>query len=171
MYAKIYLSLSLYYSYEKVFKSQEKSKNFYFIYQRLDNNNFLEKEFNSINKQILCNYASSFFAQFNFRTQKIFSSLESIQIGKELILKHTKLKDLEIRNLFDYIKYETILPSEIIQKLVERSADKGASMFLMPNKYVIKKYQELQNIDEMASVFKVSKMAMYWRIKECVQTI
>ena len=98
IYAKIYLSLSLYYSYEKVLESQEKSKNFYFIYQRLDNNNFLEKEFNIINKQILLNHANTFFSLFNFRTQKSFSSMESIQIGKDLINKYIKLKDLEIKN-------------------------------------------------------------------------
>lgn len=98
MYAKIYLSLSLYYSYEKVIESQKKSKNFYFIYQRLDNGNFLEKEFNIINKQILCNYGNNFFSQFNFRTEKSFLNIESIQIGKELTTKYIKQKDLEIRN-------------------------------------------------------------------------
>lgn len=98
MYAKIYLSLSLYYSYEKEKKSQKKSKNFYFIYQRLDNNDFLEKEFNTISKQILYNYSSSYFKSFNFRTEKNFSNIELLEIGKDLIKKYIYKRELEIQN-------------------------------------------------------------------------
>ena len=98
MYAKIYLSLSLYYSYERASISQKKSKNFYFIYQRLDNNNFLEKEFNTISKQILYNYSAAFFKSFNFRTEKNFSNLESLQIGRDLIDKYIYKRELEIQN-------------------------------------------------------------------------
>ncbi|PLY06020.1 MAG: hypothetical protein C0625_10895 [Arcobacter sp.] len=96
MYSKIYLSLSLYYSYEKALSSQKKSKNFYFIYQRLDNNNFLEKEFNTISKQILHNYSSAFFKSFNFKTEKNFLNIESLQIGKDLIDKYIRKRELEI---------------------------------------------------------------------------
>jgi Zn-dependent peptidase ImmA (M78 family) len=77
--------------------------------------------------------------------------------------------DLEIRNLLDYLRLSTILPNEYINKLIEKSADKGASMFLMPNQYVKDKYMEIKDIQEMASIFQVSKEAMYWRLKECKQ--
>ncbi|MFA4941885.1 MAG: ImmA/IrrE family metallo-endopeptidase [Patescibacteria group bacterium] len=75
--------------------------------------------------------------------------------------------DPEIRNLLDFVKYKTILPAEIIQKLIEKSADKGAAMFLMPNNFVIKKYKEAKSVDEMATIFRVSKQAMSWRLEEC----
>lgn len=98
IYSKIYLSLSLYFSYEKLIVSQEKSKEFYFIYKRLDNNSYLEKEFHSINKQILFNYGKNYFQEFNFRTQVNFSNVQFIQIGQNLINSFIKQKDLEIEN-------------------------------------------------------------------------
>ncbi len=98
MYSKIYLSLSLYYSYEKSVSSQEESKKFYFIYQGLDENNFLDKEFNSISKQILYNYAKNYFNLFNFKSKSSFTSIELVQIGRDLVNKFIKLKELENRN-------------------------------------------------------------------------
>ncbi|WP_072682777.1 hypothetical protein [Arcobacter sp. LA11] len=98
MYAKIYLSLSLYFSYEKEENSQTKSKDFYFIYQRLDNNNFLDKEFYTINKQIIYNYASTYFKQFNFRNQIRFSNNEYLRVGKDLINKSVEIKELNLKN-------------------------------------------------------------------------
>ena len=98
MYAKIYLSLSLYYSYEKILSSQKLSKKYYFIYKRLDSNNFLESEFYTISKQILANLGNNYIKEFNFRTPKQFNTNEAAQIGKDLLSKYTKEKDLKIKN-------------------------------------------------------------------------
>lgn len=97
MYSKIYLSLSLYFSYEKTISSQEQSKNYYFIYKRLDSNNFLESEFSTISKQILYNTATNYIKHFDFRTVKQFTNSESIELGKDIIKKFIKRKDLEIK--------------------------------------------------------------------------
>lgn len=105
MYSKIYLSLSLYYSYERTNESQEKSKNFYFLYQRLDNNNFLKKEFSSISKHILYNYAKNYFKQFSFKSEVKFTNEELFEIGRDLIKKYIKAKNVEIQNSsFIYIE-------------------------------------------------------------------
>lgn len=113
MYAKIYLSLSLYYSYENQVDSQEMSKKFYFIYQRLDNNNSLDKEFHNISKQILYNYARNYLKSFNFRSHSSYSNNELVDIGKDLISKYIEKRDLEIKN--DSLLYIEKLNKEILQ--------------------------------------------------------
>ena len=113
MYIKIYLTLALYYSGEKILTSQEKSKEFYFIYKRLDNNNFLENEFSSINRQILFNYAANYFNQFNFKNKIGLSSVELLRIGRDQISRYINSKEIEIRNK-SLIKVEELL-SEILE--------------------------------------------------------
>ena len=113
MYIKIYLTLALYYSGEKILTSQEKSKEFYFIYKRLDNNNFLENEFSSINRQILFNYTANYFNQFNFKNKIGLSSVELLRIGRDQISRYINSKEIEIRNK-SLIKVEELL-SEILE--------------------------------------------------------
>lgn len=112
MYSKIYLSLSLYYSYEKNESSQEESKKYYFIYKRLDNNNFLEKEFNNLSKQILFNYAKSYFRLLEFKSLISFTNTEYLQIGKDLINKYIYKKELEVKN--SSLEYVEELIKEIL---------------------------------------------------------
>lgn len=113
MYIKIYLTLSLYYSIEKQAASQEKSKDFYFIYKRLDKDSFLENEFSSINKQILYNYAVAYFKQFNFKSSISFSSSELLVVGRDQTNKYIALKETQIKNE-SLVKIEELL-SEVLE--------------------------------------------------------
>ncbi len=100
MYAKIYLSLALYYSYEGKESSQKKSKRLYFIYQRLDYKNYLGEEFSSINRQILFNYANNYLKSFKFKTIPSFVHTELVEVGKSLIDEFIKTRKLEFKNKF-----------------------------------------------------------------------
>lgn len=120
MYAKIYLSLSLYYSYEKISSSLKLSKKYYFIYKRLDSSNFLESEFYTISKQILSNIGNNYIKEFNFRIPKQFTTSEAVQIGKEQMSQYIKYKDLklkdEINNSLQNLIEEIILINEPNEK-------------------------------------------------------
>ena len=98
IYSKIYLSLSLYFSYEKNKISLEKSKKYYFIYKRLDNYNFLEKEFNNISNQILVNYAIRYLESFNFENKIKYTKNDLKQLGKELIDKYIEQTHMSLEN-------------------------------------------------------------------------
>lgn len=75
--------------------------------------------------------------------------------------------DTYFRSLFDYLKTESTLPEDVIHKLMEKATDKATAMYLMPNDYFIKKYQEIKDIDELSELFQVSAQSIYYRLKEC----
>jgi len=70
----------------------------------------------------------------------------------------------------------TVLPPEVIVKILERATDKATAMYLMPNKYFIKKYEEIRNernnfefgeLKELANAFQVSLQTAKYRLNEC----
>ncbi|QKF82680.1 hypothetical protein [Halarcobacter ebronensis] len=97
MYGKIYLSLSLYYSYEINLLSQEKSKSFYFIYQNLDNDDFLEKEFNNISRQIVTNYAKNY-CMTKFESNIDLTNDELYFMGSDFVNRYIEIENLKIKN-------------------------------------------------------------------------
>ncbi|NQY93615.1 MAG: hypothetical protein HRT43_05570, partial [Campylobacteraceae bacterium] len=56
MYSKIYLTLSLYYSYKFELDAQNKSKDFYYGYVHINGHDLLNNEYKDINEKILINY-------------------------------------------------------------------------------------------------------------------
>lgn len=75
--------------------------------------------------------------------------------------------DMSLHKFFDELLSNTTLPIIVIQRLLEKSADKATAMYLMPATYFIKKYEELKNISELSDYFQASKQATTYRLKEC----
>lgn len=121
MYGKIYLSLSLYFSYENSAHSQEESRRFYFIYERL-NSNSLESEFDLIRKQIFCNYAKNYF--FNkVQTKITYTKAELNNIGKDLIDDYIRFENSKIKNDF----YSSC--AELIKDILEMKEPNDSWLF------------------------------------------
>lgn len=111
IHSKIYLSLSLYYSYENILESQEKSKKFYFIYERLNSNN-LENEFVSIRNQIFSNLIKNYFSN-KVKTKIEYTDDEMVILGKDLIENYIKYENVKIDNQINFLSNKLI--EEILQ--------------------------------------------------------
>lgn len=77
-----------------------------------------------------------------------------------------QLIDLEFRKFVDNLIFETELPSDVIELLLERVSEKATFMYLMPNDYFIKKYQEVSDIKILSDYFEVSEESVFYRLKE-----
>jgi len=78
-----------------------------------------------------------------------------------------QLLDMQFLDFFDRIYAESDLPEFVIKQLLEKSTEKATAMYLMPNDYFRKKYNEIKNIDELTRIFGVSKKSLCIRIQEC----
>jgi hypothetical protein len=78
-----------------------------------------------------------------------------------------QLLDMQFLDFFDNLLINSDFPNYLIVKLLEKSTDKATAMYLMPNEYFIKKYNEIKNVDELARIFGVSKQSLCYRIQEC----
>lgn len=77
--------------------------------------------------------------------------------------------DPKIQDFLDKIIANSILPNEITSKLLDKSADKATSMYLMPEEEVIIKNRELNDKKSLAKFFGVSLGCLLYRLKECKQ--
>ncbi len=95
-YSKIYLTLSLYYSFFRNDENIEKSKLLHYKYSAINSDIFLEKEFLNINNQILENYAKNLIDSLKL---SIETDIEKyIQLGKRVLEKFYKQEKLNSRN-------------------------------------------------------------------------
>ena len=83
------------------------------------------------------------------------------------IMHFCQYLDLEFLAVVDDLFDNQNFPAELIYKLVDKSADKATAIYLMPNDYFIKKYQETQNVQELSDYFQVSVPSIMYRLKEC----
>lgn len=86
-------------------------------------------------------------------------------------------RDPYFLSFMDELILDTELPEKLIVKLLERTTDRAAAMFLMPNQYFIKKFEEIQAVSpvfgekqlrELAAAFEVSVESARFRVQECV---
>lgn len=77
----------------------------------------------------------------------------------------------------DELILNSTLPEFVVVKLLHRLTDRATSMYLMPNDYFRKKYQEIEQTDgvfgdaqlrKLANAFDVSMQSAKYRIQECV---
>lgn len=77
----------------------------------------------------------------------------------------------------DNLIENSTLPENVVIKILERTTEKAAAMYLMPNDFFLKKYREIEavsstfgtiQIKELATAFGVSVQAATYRIQECV---
>lgn len=80
-------------------------------------------------------------------------------------------------DFMDELILNTTLPEYVVVKLLHRMTDKATVMYLMPNDYFRKKYQEIHQADgvfgdaqlrKLAQVFDVSMQSAQYRIQECI---
>jgi hypothetical protein len=109
----------------------------------------------------------------NKQTIRIFYNTNNCNIKRQRYSKvhelwHVcQLFDLEFREAIDYLMEKTNFPPELIVELIEKSANKATAIYLMPNDYFIRKYNETQNIRELSDYFQVSIPSIMYRMKEC----
>ena len=70
-------------------------------------------------------------------------------------------------DFIDYLYHSQHFPKWLIPKLIERATDKATAIYLMPNQYFLKKYQETSSVMELSEYFQVSQQSVSYRLKEC----
>jgi hypothetical protein len=85
--------------------------------------------------------------------------------------------DRAFLDFLDELILNSTLPEHVVIKILERSTDKAAVMFLMPNHFFVKKYEEIEIYSEgfgeaelrkLAAAFQVSIESARYRLQECV---
>lgn len=95
-YTKIYLSLSLYYSFFNDHKSIEYSKQYYFNYIGINGKDLLDNEYYQINKDILYNHGKFYIDYIELENTDITNS-QYIKIGKDLLEKYFGRYDINLK--------------------------------------------------------------------------
>lgn len=120
------------------------------------------------------------FDEFNNDTINIYYNSLSPEVKQKSTKTHEtfhviQFLDMHLRSFFDTLMYDSRLSGELVEKLMERSVDKATDMYLMPEKYFLNKVKELKYannkiaISKLSNIMKVSKKAIYCRLKECKQ--
>jgi len=96
IYSKIYLSLSLYYSYFEDYKSNEMSKLYYFNYVAINGKELLDNEYLKLNKDILYNHGKKSIMDMDLENVMISDS-KCIQIGTKLLKKYFEQEEINLK--------------------------------------------------------------------------
>lgn len=75
--------------------------------------------------------------------------------------------DMAFVKLLEKIITESTLPSDLVRRLIERSANKATAMYLIPEEHLRKKYQETKSAGELARFYGVSQKTLEIRLEEC----
>lgn len=95
------------------------------------------------------------------------------------LLHFTQTVDDKFLTFFDELILNTTLPESVVVKLLERLTERATAMYLMPNDFFIKKYQEIKvqsgsfgevQLQQLAKAFDVSVQTATYRIQECFGT-
>lgn len=80
-------------------------------------------------------------------------------------------------DFIDELIFNSTLPENVVIKLVERLTEKSTAMFLMPNDFFLKKYEEIKTqspifgdaqVRQLAAIFDVSVQTATYRLEECL---
>lgn len=96
MFTKIYLSLSLFYSYDNSNQDIKKAKDFYTIFVNINGHETLNKEYKQINKEILINFGNKHIKDLNISKEN-YTENDFLIIGKERITSYSNFKEVELK--------------------------------------------------------------------------
>lgn len=96
IYSKIYLSLSLYYSYFSDFKSIDLSKLYYFKYVGINGRDLLENEYSKLNRDILLNHGKKSIEDMNLENVMISNS-KCVEIGTKLLKTYFEKQEINLK--------------------------------------------------------------------------
>ena len=96
MYSKIYLSISLYYSYSSDIELHELSKDYYYGYIHINGYEQLNNEYKIINEKILFNYGKMQINELEINELEL-SREKYIVIGKKLSSNYNKFKEINLK--------------------------------------------------------------------------
>lgn len=96
IYSKIYISLSLYYSYIEDFESIEKSKLYYFNYVSINGKDLLENEYSNLNRDILLNHGKKYIEDMDLENVMVSDS-KCVEIGNNLLNNYFKQQEINLK--------------------------------------------------------------------------
>ncbi|PHO12869.1 hypothetical protein CPG38_05090 [Malaciobacter marinus] len=131
VYTKIFLSLSLYYSYSYETKSIELSKNYFAIYKNINGNTLLENEYKTINDKIFINYGKRLIKELDLDYEYIEDE-KYYELGRKSVLKHinqnkinkTYYMNQKLSDVITNILNEKNLYDEKVNKYIEEFISK-----------------------------------------------
>ena len=96
IYSKLYLSISLYYSYNEDLQSIEKSKLYYYNYVVINGRDLLENEYSKLNRDILYNHGKKSIEAMDLENVMISDS-KCIQIGQKLFKNYFEQREINLK--------------------------------------------------------------------------
>ncbi|TLP40686.1 hypothetical protein [Arcobacter arenosus] len=96
IYSKLYLSLSLYFSYYYDYDSIKNSSLYYFYYISINGKDLLENEYAKLNKDILYNHGKSNIQRMNLEGVFISDS-KYVEIGQKLMNEYFKQEEINLK--------------------------------------------------------------------------
>lgn len=126
IYSKLYLSLSLYYSYYEDDSSIEKSKLYYFNYLSINGKELLENEFAVLNKNILLNHGERYISDLKLENV-VISNAKCIEIGQKRLNKFFAQNEINLKyninqklsNIITQIFTEDGLNNNLLNEYIE----------------------------------------------------
>lgn len=126
IYSKIYLSLSLYYSYFEDYKSIECSKLYYFNYVAINGKELLENEYSKLHKDILYNHGKKTILDMDLENV-VISNSKCIQIGTKVLNKYFQQEEINLKysinqklsNIVTEIFTDAGLDDDLLNKHIE----------------------------------------------------
>ena len=126
IYSKVYLSLSLYYSYFEDYKSSETSKLYYFNYVAINGKELLENEYSKLNKDILYNHGKKTILDMDLENV-IISNSKCIQVGEKVLKKYFEKQEINLKyninqklsNIITQIFTDEGLNDDLLNKHIE----------------------------------------------------
>ncbi len=125
MYSKLYLTISLYYSYIDNNKAIENSKKFYYIFVETNGMSIFEKDYKNIFEQLQYNYGKHYLNSLNIFNESI-TPKEYQAVGLSNMHEYFKYKHIELRskinadisNLVNTVLNEDGLDDKLITKQI-----------------------------------------------------
>ena len=126
IYSKLYLSLSLYYSYYENYEEIEKSKFYYYNYLIINGKELLDNEYSNFNKNILYNHGKKLISDLDLENVMV-SDQKCIKIGTNLLQKFSEQQEINLKytinqklsNIITEIFTNESLNNELLDKKIE----------------------------------------------------
>jgi hypothetical protein len=96
IYSKLYLSLSLYYSFFKDYEEIEKSKLYYYNYVTINGKELLENEYLSFNKNILYNHGKKLISDLDLENVMV-SEQKCIKLGTNHLKNYSEQQEINLK--------------------------------------------------------------------------